>query len=85
MRSVLMLIDTREPPPEPEGESPRRRWALFAWRRLRWFTVVCLLLVWSLATEGWPSLALAYVAILVSFWRGIMLMPTTGGMKDYRQ
>ena len=80
---VVMLVDTREPEPEPKRSS-RWRSARPLWR-LRWFALVCVLLLWSLATSGWLSVGFVYVALVVSFWRGLRLMPTTGGLSDHKQ
>jgi hypothetical protein len=80
-----MLIDTRDLPPEP-GDEPGRSWTArdVLWR-LRWFIVVAILMLISYATSGWFSVVIIYAALYVTVWRGLKLMPTVGGMKDYSQ
>jgi hypothetical protein len=79
-----MLIDTRELPPDPEPGGGEPWWAELP-RRLRWSVIFVGLIIASYATDGWISLGLAYAALLLAVWRGLNLMPTTGGMKDYHQ
>jgi len=82
---VLMLIDTRELPPDPPGEPGRPWWGFVLARRLRWFAVVVALLVASYSTAGWLSLGFVYAALYLSVWRGLKLMPTVGGVRDHFQ
>ena len=80
-----MLIDTREPPPEP-GDDGGRGWrpAEVMWR-LRWVAVVGAMLLAAYLTSGWLSVGVSYAALYVAFWRGLKMMPTVGGMRDYFQ
>jgi hypothetical protein len=78
MQAMLMLIDTREPP--DDGHRPRREpWfvrllsALLPWPAIIvWFCAAALIL------NGWIAVGCAFVAIGLSAWRGLRLMPTDG-------
>jgi hypothetical protein len=85
LAGVVMLIDTRDLPPEPDDD-PGRSWTAreVLWG-LRWFGVIMVLLVVSYVTSGWFSVVVIYAALYVTVWRGLKLMPTVGGMRDYSQ
>lgn len=86
-RCAVLLIDTREVPPDPE-EPPRRSWSwllplldwLFPWPALIVFTIVA-----ASVLDGWQGLVCAWAAILLCAWRTLRAFEHVGGMRDHHQ
>jgi hypothetical protein len=78
---VLLLIDTRDVPPEPEPE--RRRSALsllsatLGWL-YPWPMVLAWLFVATVLLHGLAGAISAYVLLGVAFWRMLCLFPADG-------
>jgi hypothetical protein len=81
---MLMLIDTREPPPEPGRHEP---WLLtFLLDHLfPWPAVVVWMMAASLISDGWLGVVLSWGAVVVAFWRMSRAFGGVGGLRDYRQ
>jgi hypothetical protein len=81
---LLMLIDTRDDP--PPGDHAHEPWPITA---LRWAFPWPALLVWlfvaSQVLDGWWGVTALWAVILLGSWRGLKLMPDSGGLRDYHQ
>ena len=81
-----MLIDTREPPPDPPG--PRREpWllALLLDRLFPWPMLVVWLLAGGVLLDGWVAVASSWGAVGVAFWRMSDALEHAGGLHDHVQ
>jgi hypothetical protein len=75
---MLMLIDTRDAPDEGAG-SGREPWFLTA---LGWLLPWPALIVWlcfaSRFLEGWLGVLAAFLAVGLTAWRALRLLPSDG-------
>jgi len=75
-----VLVDASWQPPEPDPERRRMRWHPIAWPIL---TVV------FLAAGYLTPPFIGYLCLLGAIWTSVecfaLLVPRTGGMKDYKQ
>jgi hypothetical protein len=87
---VLLLIDTRGVPPEPEPEHDGgpggAHWvaALLAWL-FPWPAIVAWLLAGGILLDQLPGAAFAVAAVLVTFWRLAKAYPHDGGLSSHPQ
>jgi hypothetical protein len=86
---VLLLIDTRGVPPEPEPEhdGPQGgRWfgALLAWL-FPWPAIVGWLLVGGIVLDQLAGALFAVAAALIAFWRLAKAYPHDGGLSSHSQ
>jgi hypothetical protein len=84
---LLMLIDTRGEPPEPDPEgSSQEPWLLsFAGWLFPWPAVILWLLAAALTIDSWVSVGFAFAAFVVIYRRFALMFPRVGGLKDYKQ
>jgi hypothetical protein len=79
---MLLLIDTRNPPPDPVGERPawEPNWRLWGWVALTIATLVA-----ADAASGLVS----YLLVLAGFFSACravsVILPPLDGLRDYRQ
>ena len=79
---MLMLIDTRNPPPARPGERPA--WEP-NWRLLGWVAVTIVLFVAAASTPGIVSYVLVLGAIGSACHAVTLILPPLDGLRDYRQ
>jgi hypothetical protein len=79
---MLMLIDTRNPPPSPSEERPawEPNWRLWGWVALTIVTFVA-----ADATAGIVSYALVLVAFTCACQAVSVILPPLDGLREYRQ
>ncbi|MEA2435639.1 MAG: hypothetical protein QOF65_195 [Thermoleophilaceae bacterium] len=79
---MLMLIDTRNPPPSPSEERPawEPNWRLWGWVALTIVTFVA-----ADVTAGIVSYALVLVAFTCACQAVSVILPPLDGLREYRQ
>jgi hypothetical protein len=82
---ALMLIDTREPPPEPEQGRGPLVLDLPELRPWRWFLACVVLLVASCLMSGWPLLIPLFFGFAAFFGGVSRLYQGNDGLSGYRQ
>ena len=79
---MFLLIDTRNPPPDPISERPawEPNWRLWGW--------VALTIVLGVAADSTAGLV-AYVLVLAAFASAcravLVVLPPLDGLREYRQ
>lgn len=81
---MLMLIDTREPPPEPEGREPLY-FDIPELRPWRWFLAALVLLTASMLMSGWPCLIPLFFGFAAFFGGCTRLYQGNDGLSGYHQ
>ncbi len=81
---MFMLIDTREPEPEPK-EDRALYLDLPELRPWRWFAASVVLLGTSMAMSGWPGLIPLFVGFAAFFGGVSRLYRGNDGLRGYRQ
>jgi hypothetical protein len=79
---MLMLIDTREPPPDPVEQRPA--WEP-NWRLWGWVALMIAAAIVSASTAGVVAYALALVTLGSACRAVIAVMPPLDGLREYRQ
>jgi hypothetical protein len=79
---VLMLIDTRNPPPSRPEERPA--WEP-NWRLWGWVAAAIVLFVAAASTPGIVSYGLVLGAIACACRAITVILPPLDGLRDYRQ
>jgi hypothetical protein len=85
---LLMLIDTRRFPPEPEGddEPDAEPWPRIVARLLcTWPAAITFLLVTASLVHGIAGVVIAFLAAALALRWFMRLWPTVGGMRDWHQ
>ncbi|MDP9346166.1 MAG: hypothetical protein M3P44_10650 [Actinomycetota bacterium] len=81
---MVMLIDAREPPPEPEGDE-HLYLDIPELRPWRWFLACIVLLGLSTAMSGWPCLIPLFFGFAAFFGGVTRLYRGNDGLSSYRQ
>ena len=81
---MVMLIDTREPPPDPERRD-RLSLDIPELRPWRWFLACIVLLAVSTAMSGWPCLIPLFFGFGAFFGGISQLYRGNDGLSQYRQ
>ena len=82
---MVMLIDTREPPPDPERRDRRHLDLPEELRPWRWFLACVVLLVVSTVMSGWPCLIPLFLGFGAFFGGISQLYRGNDGLSEYRQ
>jgi hypothetical protein len=81
---VLLLIDTRNPPPDPDPVGDRPAWEP-NWRLWGWVALTIALFVAADSTAG----LVAYVLVLAAFFAAcravLVILPPLDGLREHRQ
>ena len=81
---MLMLIDTREPPPRPEPARRRFAWEP-NWRLWRWVAATVLALVGAGVASGFVAYLFVCAMVACACQAICVVLPDTFGLHDYRQ
>ena len=82
---MLMLIDTRDPPPEPEEDGGGLYFDIPELRPWRWFLAALVLIVASTTFDGWPSLIPLFFGFGAFLGGVTRLYRGNDGLSSYRQ
>jgi hypothetical protein len=81
---MLLLVDTRTPPPEPSRRRGEWLFTVIDWL-LPWPALVLWLLAAAMMFDGWVGVGFSWAAVGVAFWRMSRAFRGVGGLRDHIQ